>query len=661
MTFTLILKLVVKNLNAMKREMIPFIISVSIMFGLQYIMISLIGNDYIQERHSTLPTVMIFSNVITSILTMIFIIYANRFLMKQRQQEFGLNMILGMEKKHLRMILFFETVIQYIIVAAISIIGGFLFGSLMFMALNRFVQNTGITLMEYPFDITAAGITLVMLFGIMLVLFIINNIKISLQNPIGLLQSQKAGEKKTSKIMLLLYFVTGSAALASGYFLAFTTEGVISSLQTIFIAGLLVLAGTYLLFMSMIILILNLLKSIPGYYYKPNHFLSISGMLYRMRANAVSLASIAMLVTLLSVTMGMTTTAYRGIEHQIDSTVNHDYSISINDYSEEPGEELQKVQSITTEIDALAETDNFRVSETTFVPAYNDDGNIEPMTDPENQNDTDKATYVYFNTIDGHNAINDENLSLGENEVGLSANAERFSEYDNITLPGNTFDTVLLEEDYIGAQVAIDTMYIVVQDLGELEQMAQNFQSTDMDTGEYEPSEIYTNLAFNVENTSEQLGQSLTDIASEYDVNVTSRENVSDTLYELNGGLIFIGMIVSIVLLIGTFLILYYKQISEGQEDRKNFQIMKKVGLPDHLIRKTIRTQILWIFILPVIAAIIHTLFAFNIIFQLLGLIGVRDEMLFMTSYLGVLIIILAVYGLMYLITSRIYYNIINE
>lgn len=661
MAFSLILKLVVKNLNAMKRVMIPFIISVSIMLGLQYIMISLIGNDYIQERHSTLPTVMVFSNVITSILTMIFIVYANRFVMKQRQQEFGLNMILGMEKKHLRLILFFEMVIQYIITAIISILGGFLFGSLMFMALNRFVQNTGITLMEYPFDITAAAITLGMLLGIMILLFIINNIKISLQNPIGLFQSQKAGEKKTGKVMLLLYFIVGSAALASGYYLALTTEGVISSLQTIFIAGLLVLAGTYLLFMSLIILVLNLLKSMPGFYYRPKHFLSISGMLYRMRANAVSLASIAMLVTLLSVTMGMTTTAYRGIEQQIDSTVNHDYSISIDDYSGSQGTELDVVESITSDIDEIAETDHFRVSETTFVPAYNDDGYIEPLTDPENQNDTDKTTYIYFNTVDGHNAINDENLSLGENEVGLSANAERFSEYESITLLDDTFDTLLLKEDYIGAQVAIDAMYIVVRDIDDLEQMAGAFQSMDIDTGEYGPSEIYTNLEFNVENNTEQLGEVLRDLASEYDLNITSRENVSDALYELNGGLIFIGMIVSIVLLIGTFLILYYKQISEGQEDRKNYQIMKKVGLPDHLIRKTIRTQILWIFILPVIAAVIHTLFAFNIIFQLLGLIGVRDDMLFMTSYLGVLIAILAVYGLMYLITSKIYYNIINE
>ncbi|GGB06843.1 FtsX-like permease family protein [Macrococcus hajekii] len=656
MTFSLIWKLVMRNFKSLSKIMMPFILAASVMFGLEYIMLSLMSNEYIQERHENLPQLIGYANVLTSILTVVFIIYANRFVMKQRKKEFALNTILGMEKKHLRLILGFEALIQFILIAIISIAGGYLFGNLIFMILNRLVKSTGITLMDYPFDMRAAMISLILLALLMIFLFMINNIILTLNTPLKLMQGQKAGEKKQKKWIIIVMFVLGIIGLVAAYYMALTTVGVINSLQTIFVAVLIVTISTYLLFMSLTILVLQSLQKIQGIYYKPQNFISISGLLSRMRANAVGLASIAVLCTFLMVTLGMSLTTYRGIEMQIKSVMKHDYEVTMS-----KSQAVKQLGNLKKDISNYADVDQFRQGDAIFVGMYNLSGTFEAMEMKPSQSDIKNSFYSFVTTVEGHNSLNDEHLSLKEGQVAISSNAERFTHFQNVTLGQKEFDVINLDKDYVGAKVGIDAIYMVVKDDNEMKRLTTIYKDLNIETREYEPASISTGLSFNIKGDEDKFNKQIRSIEKQYNIEISQKKEVSKQLYEMNGGLIFIGIVVSIILIAGMFLILYYKQISEGYEDKENYQIMKKVGLPESLIKTSINKQIFWIFALPILTAIIHTAFASKIIYQLMGLLGIRDVSLFLTSYLGVALVIMLVYGLMYWLTSRAYFAIINK
>lgn len=656
MTFSLIWKLVIRNFRSLSRIMLPFILAASVMFGLEYIMLSLMSNDYIQKRHRNLPQLIGYANVLTSLLTVVFVVYANRFVMKQRKKEFALNTILGMEKKHLRLILAFETVIQYILISLISITGGYLFGNLVFMILNRLVKGTGIKLMDYPFDMRAASIVLGLLFLLMLIIFMINNVILTYNNPLQLMKSQKAGEKKRRRWVIITLFVLGIIGLGIAYYVALTTVGVVSSLQNIFFAVLLVTISTYLLFMSLIILVLQYLQKISSIYYRPQNFISISGLLSRMRANAVGLASIAILCTFLIVTLGMTLVAYRGIETQIESGQKQDYDISLTRKQAE-----NQMKYLKRDIKQYAKVDYFREMHGLFIGMYNRGGNFEPLEMKPSQKNIKNSFYSVVTTVQGHNSNNGEHLKLKDNEIATSSNTDRFSHFKEITLANEKYEVINMDKNYLGSSIAIDAMYIVVKDDAELNRLAQSYKDLDLETRDYVPASISYSLSFNVKGDASHFEKMIPKIEKKYDIEVSNKNDISKEMYEVNGGLIFIGIVVSIILLAGMFLILYYKQISEGYEDKENYQIMMKVGLPESLIKKSINKQIFWIFALPILTAIIHIAFASKIIYQLMGILGIRDVSLFLTSYLSVAVSIMLVYALMYWITSRAYFAIINE
>lgn len=216
------------------------------------------------------------------------------------------------------------------------------------------------------------------------------------------------------------------------------------------------------------------------------------------------------------------------------------------------------------------------------------------------------------------------------------------------------------DKDYIGNHLAIDALYIIVKDKSELEKIRLYYKEIDRKTNKRIPTELSTNIEFNIVKGEEIFKHNISKIEKNIGTRIVTKEQVRKLVYELNGGLIFIGIVVSIVLLTGIFLVLYYKQLSEGYEDKQNYNIMKKL-VYDDLIKSTIHKQILWIFGLPIIVTLIHTLFISKIIYNLLGILGIRDISLFITSYIGVTVIIMFIYGMMYLITSHKYYKIINE
>jgi len=636
--------------------MLPFILATSVMFGLEYIMLSLLGNDYIQKRHSELPLFIRYANVLIGFLSVIFIIYANRFVIRQRRQEFAVNRVLGMESKHISLILFFESLIQFVIIALISVVGGYLFGNLIFMILNRLVKDSGTTLMDYPFDTKAAMILLLMLGITMIVLFIINVLRVVTQSPLSLMRSKNAGEKKSRKWLVIILAALGLAGLVNGYTIALSTQGVLNSLSTVFKAAFIVTISTYLLFMSFIILVLQFLQKVPNIYYKSDNFISISGMLSRMRANSIGLASITMLCTFLIVTLGMSVVAYQGIENQVEAALTHDYEINVT--APDKNQMQKKVNAVDQDIRKIVDIDKLRQSPQKMMATYIEGNHFEVFKDPKVQSNNDKMLFVVVTTEKGHNDLHDEHINLRQNEVVYSTNAKRFSRFNQLQIMKQYFKAERIEERYIPSNIGVDAMYLVVKDEKEYKDILKYYEASNM-SGEGE--DIDNTLAFNVNGDKKAFDQQIKKLEKKHDISITSKQIQEKMIYELNGGLIFIGVVVAIILLAGMFLILYYKQLSEGYEDKKNYHIMKQVGLPDELIRKTINKQVFWIFALPILTAIIHTAFASKIIYQLMGLLGIRDIPLFLTSYIGVALIIMLIYGLMYWMTSRTYYEIIKS
>lgn len=652
----LLSKLVIKNFKSLRQIFILFILATSVMLGLQYIMLSMIANEYIQKRHANLPQLLVYSNVLVGILTVVFIIYANRFVMKQRKQEFALNMVLGLEKKHIRFILLLESFIQFIVISILSVCGGYLFGNLVFLLMNKLVKSKGMSLMDYPFDVKSALLTIAILAGVMVILFIFNNISLTLQSPIQLMRSQLAGEKKTPKWLLAVLFIIGAIALGYGYYIARTATGVLDSLQNIFTAVLLVMIGTYFLFMSLTIIVLQLLKRNKNIYYKPNQFFSISGLLSRMKANAVGLASITLLMTFLMVTLGMSLSAYRGIEAQVAGSMTQDYEINVY------GNTSKQVKNIQRDIEKIADVDKFRVSTLAFFPIIKEGNALIPLNDKIGPKLKGRdMTYVVLTTEKDHNIAHDATVKVNDREIIVSTNAERYSHDKALKIMGQEVKVQRERANYIGNQIAIDAMYIIVKDQVQFETYRNYFKSLNRQTNKVEAPEASDTLAFNVNAHEEAFKKAIPKLQKKYSIRIQNKDDVQKTIYELNGGLIFIGIVVSITLLTGVFLVLYYKQLSEGYEDKRNYDIMQKVGLPQELIKKAINKQIIWIFGLPIIITVIHTLFATKIIFNLLGVLGIRDKAMFFSSYGIVMLVIMVVYGIMYLITSRTYYKIVNE
>lgn len=651
MTLKLLLKLVKRNFVALKSLFIPFILTASIMIGLEYILLSIITNDYIVRRHGLLPGLLMYVNVIIMILSVIFIIYANSFIMKRRRKEYALQMVLGLEKKHLHIISFIELCMQFIVVSVLSIVGGYLFGNLLFLFLNKLVSQTPISIMHYPFSVKAMVITLVMGTVLFIVLFFINIIHTSTRSPIKLMNESHAGEKRTRKWILIPLCIIGALCLGYGYYLALSTQTVASSFKTIFAAIFFVMVGTYALFMSLSLLFLQGLQRVPKIYYRPRNFFSISGLLSRMKVNVVGLASITMLCTFLIVTMGMTLTTYRGLENQVENSITEDYKITVFENYNFSKKASERVEALKKDIDQIATVDRYRIYGSEFISFQIKNHALVPPK---------KGADLYMNdllygvvvTQKDHNKARHAHINLKDNEVVFDSDASVFKGIKDVKIAGKSYNVIQSYNHEIGNQIVGDSVYIIVKDNDAFKKIIKQYMN--------EGSLGNTAIDFNVQNNKEALNKALPQLQKKHQVTINSKDEIRKSLYELNGGLIFMGIVVSIVLLSGTFLMLYNKQISEGYEDKRNFDIMQKVGLDYRLIKQTIQRQIMWVFVLPIMVAVIHTLFAGKIIYKLLGILGISDVSLFLTSYMSVTFIVVLIYGFMYWITSTIYYKIVQ-
>lgn len=300
-----------RQFKAQRHMIIPYMLALSAMFGMEFILLSLGFNDDVRRHHSVLPYFIYIGNAFMSIFIVIFVLYANRFVMRHRQHEFALNMILGMEKKHIRVLLFIEAIYQTFVIALLSIIGGYLFGAISFMLLNKLMKQTTTRLIIYPFDITAMSYMLVVLIGTMILLFIINNVRLTMQSPIELIQAQHKREKPLSKFVTFILLLIGLLTLGLSYYSVLEPKTLLGSFNRIFIAIIYLIISMYCLFLSLMPLILQVLQRYKRLYYQQKYFFTLSGLVVRMRSNAVSLASMTLLCTFLLATLSRCRRSHR--------------------------------------------------------------------------------------------------------------------------------------------------------------------------------------------------------------------------------------------------------------------------------------------------------------------------------------------------------------
>lgn len=648
------------NLQKNRKIYIPYILTCIITITMFYMIFSLSINESIAAMSGgeTIQYTLNLGAIIVGIFAVVFLFYTNSFVIKRRKKEFGLFNVLGMEKRHLGIVLIFET----LYIALISIILGLVFGvildKLMYLIIARILHA------DYgaAFFISWKSmlITLALFAVIFLCIYFFSFIRVQICQPIELLKGENTGEKepKTRHIMAII----GALCLAAGYICAIFTKDSAAVLELFFIAVILVILGTYFLFTAGSIALLKLLKKNKKYYYKTNHFTSVSGMTYRMKQNSVGLASICILFTMLLVTISTTTSFMVGRDDMIAQKYPYDIIVQTNTTQNENSALISDINSL------LSESGLTTVKEITckYLPlqAFQNGNEI---TIKKELNEKDPIIFVIL-TADTYNNITGENKTLTDNEVIINENKIKY-EYSTVKFLDKEYYVkekvgAFINDNFLanGVSQVLGEMYVIVSSDSELNSIYSQYQG---DYGENATS-IQLSYGANVKGNEEKqvaFYETLDNMLREknYNARVSVRAAQADKYMSVYGGLFFLGVYLGVLFLMATILIIYYKQISEGYEDKRRFEIMQKVGMSYAEVKKSINSQILTVFFLPLVTAGIHVAFAFPMINIIMSKLGLLNTKLFALCTLGCFVIFSVIYIVVYLLTAKVYYRIVKN
>ena len=654
MSFSMAKKFALQNLKANKLLEIPFVLSSGVMLILFNITASLVNNNYVKTRHVVLPTLIKFGIVILAIFTFIFVQYAATFWLKRRSKEFALYGILGLEKKHVGKIISIEFLILFAIIWFAGIVGGYIFGQLCFLFLNFLMKDVSGRLMDYPFSISALINTTALVVVIYLIIIIGSVFRIYMSTPMELLQRTHKGEgEPKSRIIIML---TGFLLLAAGYGIALFVGGLLSSINYFFVAVLATIFATYLLYATFTVFMLKAQRNNKSFY-TPKRFLSVSGLLYRMKGNAISLASISILSAGVIISLSTTIAIYSNYIKLGDSIMPREYKIeagSENISNEDMAKRLQSLVESSVP-DASMIKDEYTIFDMTTAAVKTGDTIAEYQRDSKAD-----PIFVIASDLDGYNWRTHQNFKLDEGEILLGDNKNN-KIGDTLKIGDRDFKVRKIDSIFPYEYSGVEGYSIVVKDMATLEFLREALDGLDINCSVYwdvdgvddkEYEDTLVKLKDGIKNQLTGDGRSVYD--------VSSRSEMIHNQYEVNGGFLFLGVLIGIIFLTGTVLITYYKQISEGYEDREKYQIMKNLGLSDDLIKKTTDSQICLMFYGPLIVAAIHCIVASKIIFRLLGLFGVSDALLYMICLGDVLLIFALIYFVIFKLTSKVYTNIVR-
>lgn len=642
-------KFALKNLKANKIVNIPYILSTSIMVAILFIMISLLDNKYVMQKDQ-FGAIIVFGSVIIAIFTFAIIMYANRFLIKRRFKEFGLYRVFGLENKHINRILLKEKSIFFVIISILTIVFGITLGKVLFLAVGKLMQEN-FSIMQ--FGVSTKAVILSLLFNLVIsvltFIFDILNIKSATTRDL-FAKGQKSESEPKVKVV---FFILAVILTAIGYYIALTIEGSFESLLMFFVASLLVLFGTYCGFVAITIFVLKMMKKNKKFFYKSKNFITVSGMLYRMKSNAVGLASIAILCTGVVVSLSTTMAIYNSAEKVVDSTVNRDYKLTgtitpDKDFSKNIEKEKTRLKNLVTE-KTNPKNDYYQVSTMMFA---NLDGNKFSKVGMNNT----KTVYIMIQTLDSFNDKFNKKYTLNNGEILLNSNYMKYLTSDKITLGSVDYKFKKIDE-LEGRNIAVDMFYVVVKNDEDLVRFCNDFKMPMENDAGYKPLEV--NVTYFLDSDKKLDEEDF--ISKDDSIKFKSRQETKTGVYSLFGAFLYIGFIISFVLLVGTSIIAYYKHLSEGIEDRKNIQTMKKVGLSNKMIKKTSSQQIYWMFFLPLFVAVIHSAVASKMLYQLCGVFGLRNISEFAIPFANSVAIIIVVYFVIFKITSNVYYNLVSE
>ena len=665
-------RLAKQNIRNNKSTYIPYMITCIFCIAMIYMMEFLRDCPTLDQavRQADEVRMIVFTGeIVVEIFCIIFLIYSNSFLMKRRQKEIGLYNILGLERNHIGIVMFLETIITSIGSLAGGIAAGIIGSKLALLLLLKLLHIPSVL----GFYISVKGIfTCLFMFGIIfLMILFLNLAKIHLSRPVELLRGNNTGEKEP--VAKWLMALIGFICLGAGYYLAVTTESPIKAITIFLLAVILVMAGTYLLFTAGSIVILKFLRRRKSFYYRTGNFISISGMLYRMKQNAIGLASICILSTGVLLMISMTVSIYFGMNDIMLNRYPYDVDMSVTSISEE---ECQ------TAIEAFekAIADNKVPVEKSVEEIY---------LDIVCSKNGDQILIKPANTIRNSDSVLVLSLldqAEYERLTGISANlndGEIFAWYpsavqkDSVTVDETEFTVKKwLDKNPLtcGEDAVSDNAVLVVtdEDFKKFDEMRTEMYKGVSSAPAGEDLTLHLGLDITGSETDKtDFGTPVMEVVKDLKKNgglsenswITSgiRQQEYESYYADNGSLLFIGIFLGSLFLMGTAMIIYYKQISEGYEDQKRFEIMQKVGLSRREVRSSVRRQILMVFFLPLLMAMLHITMAFPMIRRMLLLFGMTNTKLFIGCTAGTVLIFAVVYGLIYLMTARSYYHIVER
>ena len=665
-------KLAKTNLSNNKPFYIPYIISSIITVAMLYMMSFLSDNKGLNKimGADSLATIFRLGVGIIVIFSYIFLFYTNSFIIKRRKKEIGVYNILGMEKRHLSKVLFVETIYSAIISLVCGIIVGIAFSKFILMVLYGII---GIH-KTVEFFVNIHGIILcVVSFGILFLLtFLYNFMQIKLANPIELLRGTNVGEREPKTKIFMT--IVGVVCLAIAYYIAITTENPLNVLTLFFVAVLLVIIGTFALFTAGSIALLKLLRNNKKFYYNKRHFMAVSGMLYRMKQNAAGLASICILSTMVLVVISTTVSMYVGIQDELMARYPNDVCVTV-DYNSVIDKSSEIEKAIFDEIDSAEVKNKKAFSYLSVFVGQKGDGFTTDKEHLSYQN-----SYLFYilskdDFIKIDNSFKDKigNISKGEAVVVLNKKYDK----KDIKIFGKNYKVNKsfehTEDNDLYMISTLNGLGYIILDNDESVQELYDMQEKMLGKG----ANYYTNkirFDFKSGNKKQKAAayKKIDNVVKKYfkenkndkkEISsywVESRQENEQNFYLLYGGLFFLGIFLGTMFLIVTVMIIFYKQITEGYDDRERYQILEKVGMSSREVKDTIKSQIRIVFVLPIFAAAVHVTAAFPMVNRILKMLNFNNEKLFAGCLAATIIVFAVIYYLVFKVTSRAYYKIVK-
>ena len=664
--FLLTNRLALSNLIKNRKLYYPYALATILAIAITYIFTSLTLNPHLDDLTGADPIKMVLGMglVIVALSSGIIVLYANSFVMKNRSKELGLYSMLGLEKRHLFSMILKETVIMSFVTLLLGIGVGVLFDKLIYAFLQRLIgESTGLV---STFQVMTIPIVLVIFACIFSLLVLINGFRLLRLNPLQLTKDGLKGEKKGRFLVIQTFLGLGS--MGYGYYLALSVKDPVTAIMSFFLAVLLVILGTYLLFNAGTTVVLQLLKKKKSYYYKPNNMISISNLVFRMKKNAVGLATIAILSSMVLVTLVGAASIYAGKKDYLASAAPHDYSVSGNKVDLTSTKKLMDDFLIKTGEQANEEV---AVSYLFFGIKNQETNKLTVFT--KNERKVVPKSIVLVFSQETFKQLTGKELNLSSNQIALYTKNKTLKTQKSLSIDGKNYQIHRQLGDFINKKIpniykiiVSDYSYLVVPDIKIFESSMKGTsitQATYVGVNVKDPthdakknSDLLDQMT---DKETQQLAGQTTGVSQSY-LTANSQYDTEGMLNGFVGGTFFIGIFLSIIFMLGTVLVIYYKQISEGYEDRERFVILQKIGLDDLQVKQTIRKQVLTVFFLPLIFAFIHLAFAYHMLSLIVRIIGVFNPSLMLVVTIIVCGVFFLAYVLVFALTSRSYRRIVS-